>query len=825
MLLRVLAVITVVHAVDPSSEIVVGNVRVQALSPTLLRIEPKGPRGFEDQPTLSIINRSFSGVPISLLNVSGSTAWVGTKSFKLRITQVAPPSDMCAVTQSSMDVGAPVRSFAYPDGVQVGSQGECCNLCQQDALKEPTAACRAYVYAPSTSGVNCWPLQGFDAAIPTPGRVFGCIEAGCVSPVTSILLTDINDKTLWSLDGPPAPNSNLLHWPSPLKTAVYAFTDYPRFVVPVWGAAPIPANASVDPALVPTNGYDFRNNQNGDSYVFLLGDSLDSWFSSRTEFVQLTGPTPLLPDYAFGTWFTRWHSYTETEAKADISRWQSGKLPLDVWGLDMNWRNTSDQQDRYYDHPNTALFPDFSEWFQYLAQNKLRTYFNDHPFPQDMQTFPKEVDFRWQGLSEWLARGLTFWWFDHNWGFSIPPPNHAPMGGWNVSSTDGIWDGLDNAAWGSHMYYTVVKAFNQNGSRDRPMTLTKFARPDWRAGMDSSLHAETPSHHRYPVWWTGDGVTLQASCESMVDSGVHDFKPFVHSDCGGDYRGTAGDLLRWTAHCVFGTILRFHGDDHRPWTYDAHTEAVILSYLNIRYSQIPSLIAAGAEATKSGFPIVARGDLYWPQYPEAASNLQYIHLNATLVAPIFDSTSNLTTRSVWIPPGRWQDAWNGTILTGPQTVSVTRPFEQQPMWHRIGGLLVTTPNPGTRVDEQDWSELKLEAFPDIFQASSMQTVVVEDDSVTTISMHSSAGSAVVEISGADTARSWIMRVHLPIGNTLQEASLDGEFIHHTVRVPSNSSAFFPFLSLDPAPFAGNIAEFYFPASSSARLFKASIVSL
>ena len=44
----------------------------------------------------------------------------------------------------------------------------------------------------------------------------------------------------------------------------------------------------------------------------------------------------------------------------------------------------------------------------------------------------------------------------------------------------------------------------------------------------------------------------------------------------GDYRPkNGGDLLRWTAHCAFGTIHRFHGSDHRPWTYDNHTEDVI----------------------------------------------------------------------------------------------------------------------------------------------------------------------------------------------------------------------------------------------------------
>ncbi len=49
-------------------------------------------------------------------------------------------------------------------------------------------------------------------------------------------------------------------------------------------------------------------------------------------------------------------------------------------------------------------------------------YFNDHPYPVasrgagGLQTSAEEVAFRWQGLSEWMAQGLTFWWFDHNWG-------------------------------------------------------------------------------------------------------------------------------------------------------------------------------------------------------------------------------------------------------------------------------------------------------------------------------------------------------------------------------------------------------------------------
>jgi hypothetical protein len=152
--------------------------------------------------------------------------------------------------------------------------------------------------------------------------------------------------------------------------------------------------------------------------VFLLGDSLASWYESRAEFLELTGPTPLLPDFAFGIWYTWYIKYTEQRAKDEIGNWTAAKLPLDVWALDMNWRhigvndstksimycrsqlhNDSGCRDHFYNHPNTDLIPGLAspgnEWFDYLKEQKLRTYFNDHPFPIATQTSPEEVNFRY----------------------------------------------------------------------------------------------------------------------------------------------------------------------------------------------------------------------------------------------------------------------------------------------------------------------------------------------------------------------------------------------------------------------------------------------
>ena len=104
-----------------------------------------------------------------------------------------------------------------------------------------------------------------------------------------------------------------------------------------------------------------------------------------------------------------------------------------------------------------------------------------------------------------------------------------------------------------------------------------------------------------------------ASVESMVDEAVHDFRAFVHSDCGGhgnraDCEHTGGGLppenvacaspndaalLRWTAHCTMGTILRFHQGDHRIYLRNATTVDKARSYLNMRHNMAPSLISAG----------------------------------------------------------------------------------------------------------------------------------------------------------------------------------------------------------------------------------------
>ena len=48
-------------------------------------------------------------------------------------------------------------------------------------------------------------------------------------------------------------------------------------------------------------------------------------------------------------------------------------------------------------------------------------------------------------------------------------------------------------------------------------------------------------------------------------------------------------------------------------------------------------------------------------------------------------------QNVWIPPGNWINAWNGSVLTGPTTDTYKAPLDQIPLYVRSGSVLALAP--------------------------------------------------------------------------------------------------------------------------------------
>jgi alpha-glucosidase (family GH31 glycosyl hydrolase) len=161
----------------------------------------------------------------------------------------------------------------------------------------------------------------YSVSLAVETKANGCVAIGAT--VSS------NNTVVWSSADLTSVTARL-RWPDPAQSPAYAIKDYPRFFVPSWGPTPIPQpqKSAVDPALVATNGYDFRQNVDGDVYIFLGLETMEGWVAGRADFITLAGRTPLLPDWAFGVWYTWWYPYNESFAKAEILNWSSHKLPL-----------------------------------------------------------------------------------------------------------------------------------------------------------------------------------------------------------------------------------------------------------------------------------------------------------------------------------------------------------------------------------------------------------------------------------------------------------------------------------------------------------------
>lgn len=127
----------------PAAEAVVmqGTIRIQALSPTLFRIEAKGPNGgFEDRTTFLAVNRSWKGVPVAVTEDDDGVN-VSTDAVVVRVSKQPfpkPPKGSCIFNNNTRLTGF-ARSANFCNGTIVSSAEECCKVLWKISY---TRACR-----------------------------------------------------------------------------------------------------------------------------------------------------------------------------------------------------------------------------------------------------------------------------------------------------------------------------------------------------------------------------------------------------------------------------------------------------------------------------------------------------------------------------------------------------------------------------------------------------------------------------------------------------------------------------------------------------------
>jgi len=160
--------------------------------------------------------------------------------------------------------------------------------------------------------------------------------------------------------------------------------------------------------------------------------------------------------------------------------------------------------------------------------------------------------------------------------------------------------------------------------------------------------------------------------------------------------------------------------------------------------------------------------------------LEYQELTGNAVIKLqWHALTPPVSRSVWIPPGTWMDAWTGAAFAGPLWVIHTCPLDRMPIYLRSGAVIAQAPEMQF-TGERPWDPITLDVYPRGDETN--QTTLYEDDTRTQAYQQAQFRKTSIAVSADDlsntvqldvaaavgsyslalTQRAWTVRVHRPV---------------------------------------------------------------
>ena len=433
--------------------------------------------------------------------------------------------------------------------------------------------------------------------------------------------------------------------PDPGDTpAVYALADYPRIIPAAKGAAYV---GSTDAAS------GFVRRDAADIYLVLTGGDA---VSLRTDVVTLTGRAPVSNIKTFGSWYSRYQDWTDTDYRNVIANYRANGFPLDVLVIDTKWRAAEDGTG--YDIAANN-FPDMPGFLADAHKSGVLTIFNDHTHQSSNSALsPTELKWHTENLQKILGMGLDGWWYDRNWKYALKSP----------------YSEITPSTLGKVIYSDILTDY----AGDKRIFLMVNADWDRNGTIESN-----PSviGHRYGIQWTGDitseALQLREELTNMVDMTAVGASPYISSDLGGFKRArqqTNEMYTRWMQYGALSPVFRIHSTmtsgaefNKLPYNsqYTAATQTLVRNYMNLRYNLLPLFYTLGHEAYETGLPLTRRLDFYYDT-PEAEDNTEYLLGDSLLVAPLWTAygEGDDVVPAAWFPEGLTVTYYNNTTMSG-----------------------------------------------------------------------------------------------------------------------------------------------------------------
>lgn len=487
-----------------------------------------------------------------------------------------------------------------------------------------------------------------------------------------------------------------------------------------------------------SNYLDYQSETGPLSYFFISGDNNDSLLSQYT---KLTGKQPLPPLWALGYIQSKFGYQNVSEAWNVVNNMKSFGIPMDAIVLDMYWYGQgSDMGNLNWDYnafPNpTKMMSDFgsegvktiliTETYFSTQSSEYTTLSNEKYFGLNSSgntyvlnnfwagpaalldlTKPHSFDWMWSRYQTLTQQGVGGWWCD------LGEPEDEPSDMVLYKGTARETHNLYSLIWAGD----IQRGFQEHFPNKRLFDLIR------------SGYAGMQRFSTFP--WSGDSHRTWSSLHGQIPlilgmgmSGV----AYMHSDTGGFTGDGQNDELytRWMQFSAFCPVMRAHGVNvpTEPYNYPEPYRDINKKFIKLRYEFLPYNYTLSWMNHVTGRPLAMPLSYFDPQNPELQNiSDEYFWGANLLVAPV--TQAGATTRSLYLPAGKWINFWNNQIMNGNQQVTVPAPLDEMPLFVKAGSFIPTALNlPNT--DAYNGDSLQILYYPDASVKESHFTLYNDD---------------------------------------------------------------------------------------------------
>ena len=523
-----------------------------------------------------------------------------------------------------------------------------------------------------------------------PGeRIYGCGES-----FTS--LNKVGQKVHLSVTDPQGPETDGQYKPVPFFFSNRGYGIFMHTSAPVtcdFGASYIGADRL------------FMADEMVDFFVF-FGEPKDI----LNEYTDITGKSPMLPLWSFGTWMSRITYFSQEEGLDIAKQLRAHKIPSDVIHFDTGWFGVDWQCDYEF---AKERFKDPVGMLKQLSKEGFHTCLWQLPyFTPKNRFFPEIIE---RGLHVVNATGgmpvedaildfsnpETVSWYQSKieglmkQGVSTIKCDFgeaAPYNGFYHSGKGGIYE---------HNLYPLRynKALFEVVERNHPGEGIIWARSAWAGSQ------------RYALHWGGDAATnnigMLGDLRGGLSFGLSGFSFWSH-DMGGFVTASPEDIYRrWLPFGFLSSHTRAHGaPPTEPWLISKSFTDAFRACAEMKYKLMPYVYAQAKDCSERGLPMVRALLVEFPQDPGAwLVEDEYMFGSQMLVAPLMESGNE---RTVYLPKGKWIDYQSGKIYEGGyQTIQAGK--IPAVILVRDGSLIPHAPL-AQRTDQINWNKIELKPY-------------------------------------------------------------------------------------------------------------------